>query len=471
MCGPTRGARYTHAPVKATVEPLEGNKVKLSVEVDEAEVDEAVNAAFRRIAREVRIPGFRPGKAPRRLLEARMGSGVAREEALREALPEYYSRAVRENDVDVIAAPAIEITDGEESGPVLFDAVVEIRPRVAVPGYGNLRVTLNRPEATEEEIDAQVDRLRDQLGELRTVDRPAAGGDHVSINIHGSRDGEPVPGLTADDYLYEVGSASIVPDLDEQLRGAKVGDVLEFDATPPGTDQPAVHFRVLLKEVKEKVLPDIDDDWANEASEFDTVEELRADLAARITNVRRVQAQMQLRERTAEALIGLVEDDAPEPLVASEVQQRLQELVLRLSTQGVTPEQYLQSTGRTQEQLVEEARGPAVQAVKADLALRSVADAENIECTDDDLDEELRRVAERLNQKVDRVRREFERVGTLPEVRSDVRKRKALDWLIERVEIVDQNGQPIDRALLELPDDGAAELAPSDQPEDAEDVE
>src|ERR1700704_428696 len=221
--------RYTHAPVKAVVEPLEGNKVKLSVEVDESEFEKDIDAAFRRIAREVRLPGFRPGKAPRRILEAKLGKDVGREEALREALPTYYYQAVKENEVDAIAAPELEITAGKEEGPVAFDAVVEVRPSVSVPGYASLRVEIPKPEATDEEIDAQIERLRQQYGELTAVDRPAIDADHVTITINGSRDGEAMPGLQADDYLYEVGTASIADELDDNLRGAKVGDILSFD--------------------------------------------------------------------------------------------------------------------------------------------------------------------------------------------------------------------------------------------------
>ncbi|MEY2570409.1 MAG: trigger factor, partial [Acidimicrobiaceae bacterium] len=163
--------------MKAIVEPLDGNKVKLSVEVDEAEFEKDLDAAFRAIAQEVRLPGFRPGKAPRRLLEAKLGKDVGREEAIRTALPSYYARAVRDNEVDVIAPPEIEITEGKDEGPILFDAVVEVRPQVTVGGYGSLRVELPRPEASDEEIDAQVERLRQQFGELQTVERPAIDGD------------------------------------------------------------------------------------------------------------------------------------------------------------------------------------------------------------------------------------------------------------------------------------------------------
>jgi len=455
MFGTAEVRRYTPSPVKAVVEPLEGNRVKVSVEVDEAEFDKAIDAAFRRIAREVRLPGFRPGKAPRRVLEAKLGKDVGREEALREALPGYYSQAVIEHDVDVIAPPEIEITAGKDEGPVTFDAVVEVRPVISVGGYQHLRVEIPRPEAKDEEIDAQVERLREQFGELAEVDRPARDGDHVTITINGSRDGEPIAGLQADDYLYEVGTGSIASELDDNLRGAKVGDILEFDAQPADPDEAPVQFRVIVKDVKERVLPEVTDEWANDVSEFETVEELRADLAERISKVRKIQASLAARDKTVLALVDLVEEDAPEPMVDNEMQQRLQDLAMRLSAQGVSAEQYLEATGQTQDSLVEELRTLAVQAVKADLALRAVADAEGIEATEDDLDDEFASVASRLGQDAAKVREEFERAQQIPAVRSDVRKRKALDWLVDHVELVDEEGNVIDRTALAPEDDTA----------------
>ncbi|HEV3402150.1 MAG TPA: trigger factor, partial [Acidimicrobiales bacterium] len=283
--------------MRSTVEPLEGNKVKLSVEVDETEFDKAIDAAFRRLGRQVRVPGFRPGKAPRRLLEARLGSETARQEALRESLPDFYQQALREHDVEPIAPPDIDITAGRDEGPVTFDAVVEVMPEIRVAGYEGLRVALPNLEVTEAEVDAQVDRLREQFAELTPVNRQARAGDHVSIDRKVTRHDEVL--LTADDELYEVGSGRIVEELDEQLRGARAGDILKFNATLP--EQGEATFSVLVKEVREKVLPEVTDEWANEASEFETVAELRADIAKRMTTVRAFQAQMALRERTAEA--------------------------------------------------------------------------------------------------------------------------------------------------------------------------
>ena len=439
--------------MKTSVEPLEGNKVKVSVEVDESEFEHDLDKAFKRIAREVRIPGFRPGKAPRRIIESRIGVGPAREDALRQSLPDYYAQAVREHDIDVVAAPEIDITAGEEEGPVAFDAVVEVRPVVIVGGYASLRVTVERPEATEDDITTQIDRLREQASELVAVDRPAADGDHVSIDITGKQNDEEQPGLTADDYLYEVGTGAVVPELDDELRGAKVGDILEFTAAHPDPDEDPIDFRVLVKAVKEKVLPEVTDEWADENSEFSTVEELRTDIATRAALVKQVRAQMQFRERTAAALAELVTEELSESLVGQEVQTRLQDLAMRLQAQGMGIEQYLQFSGRSVEDLMEELKDAADEAVRVDRAQRAGAEAEELDISDEELEDEIVHISGHVNEKPDKVRRQLERNDQLPLVRSDLRKKKALDWLLEHVEVVDDEGEPVDRALLETDDD------------------
>src|SRR3954468_4709969 len=439
--------------MKAIVEPLEGNKVKLSVEVDEQEFEKALDQAFRKIAREVRIPGFRPGKAPRRILEARLGKEAGRTEALRDALPEYYAQALREQDVDAIAPPEIDITSGEEEGPVVFDAVVEVRPQITVPGYGGLRVTVPSPAVTDEEIDAQVDRLRGNFGHLETVARPARDGDHLTIDVKAT-EGENVL-HDSNDEVYELGSGRFVPELDKELQGARAGDIFRFTAKEPGHEGhdhevAILSFSVLVKEVKEKILPDVTDEWASEASEFDTVEELRADLRKRMEMIKKVNAQMTLRNGVVEALVELVEEDPPEPLVNAELGTRVNDLGQRLEQQGATIAEYAQATGQSGEQLLEQLRAAATQAVKADLALRAVADAEGIEVTEDDLAKEIEALAERVKLKPAEVRRQLERADQLPAVRSDLKKTKALEWLVEHAELVDEEGHPVDRADLEV---------------------
>ena len=446
--------------MKTVVEPLEGNKVKLSVEVDEDEFEKALDAAFRRIAREVRIPGFRPGKAPRRILEARIGKESARQEALRESLPDYYARAVQETDVDPIAPPDIDITAGAESGAVAFDAVVQVRPQVSVAGHGGLRAVVPSPEVTDEEVDRQVDRLRAQGGRLETVDRPARTGDNVTLSVTATRSGSEAPFYETDDELYEIGSGTIVPELDARLDRAKVGDILTFSAPVPGGEEgDELHFRVLVKDVKEKILPEVDDEWASEASEFDTVEELLADIRSQLGRLKLVQSTLTLRKEAIRALTELVDEEVPEPLVEAELERRLHDLAHRLADQGATIEQYLEVTKTTQEELTASLRGDAVEAVRSDLALRALADAEALEATDEDLDRQIERLAAELKQPPDKVRAGLDRQGALPTVRSDIRKTKALEWLVDHVEVVDEEGRAIDRALLSpaaLAESGAA---------------
>ncbi|MFP5326500.1 MAG: trigger factor [Acidimicrobiia bacterium] len=437
--------------MKTAVEPLEGNKVKLSVEVEESEMDSAAEAAIRRIAREVRIPGFRPGEAPRRLLESKLGTGAVRQEVLRDALPDFYARAIRETELDAIAPPEIDITDGEEGGNLAFDAVVEVRPKISVPGYDGLRVTVISPKVSDEEIDRQIDRMRAQFGELNVVERAVQEGDFVTIDIAGTRDGEPAPGLTAEDYLYEVGTGSVIADLDEQLVGASAGDERTFTADV-GSEEP-VDFVVRVKEVKERILPEVDDEWASEASEFETVDELRADIAKRLEGMKRMQATMSIRDEAVRALVELVTEEPPAALVGAEVERRLHDLLHRLEHQGIAFQQYLEATGQTQEQIIEDLKNAATDAVKADLALRAVADAENIEASDEDIENEVEQLAAQMQQSPTEVMLQLERADQVPAVRSDIRKAKALGWLVEHVEVVDPDGNPIDRADLEIPNE------------------
>jgi len=452
--------------METVVEALEGNKIKLSVVVDEQEFEKALDATYRKIAKEVRIPGFRPGKAPRRILEARLGKEAARAEAIRGSLAEYYSEAIKEHDVDAIAPPQIDITGGELDGPVTFDAIIEVRPQVKIAGYGGLRVTIPSPVLTDEEIQVQLDRLRTNFGELHPVDRPAKDHDHLTIDLTLTRpDGEEGSARTNEDLLYEVGSGSFGKELDEKLRGAKVGDHLHFEvdmpapaqaeAEPGDEDTPArkLAYDVDVKEIKEMILPEVTDDWASEASEFDTVEELMADIERRLQVTKRAQAKMALRSQSIDAIADLVQEDPPEALVEEEVKGRVQELESVLRQQGLSMGQYLTATGRSQQQLLDELRVQGAQSVKADLALRALADVEDITVDEADVDAEIGRLAERFDLSAVQVRRQLEDADQMAALRSDVRKGRAIEWLIDHVEAVDPEGQPIDRALLEEPPD------------------
>jgi trigger factor len=437
--------------MRATASAVEGNRVRLSVEMDEDEVDRAVVQTARRLAGQLRVPGFRPGKVPRQVLEARLGgSSVLREQAIRDALPDMYAQAVVDTEVDPIAAPDIDIVSGADKGAVSFDAVVEVRPTVAIPGYAGLVVTIPSIEVTEEDVDKQIDRMREQFGELVPVGRPARDGDHVTIDLVGKRPGDD--DVHVEDYLYEVGSGSEIPGLDEQLRGAVPGDILEFTTTLPASDGSATDasVKVLVKDVKEKVLPEPSDEWAAEASEFETLEELREDLKAQISRLRLSQARLALNDRAMAALEELVEDTIPEALVESELQERVHDLAHRLEERHMTVEQFLRISGQDEEALLAGLRTGAERSVKADLALRALAEAEDLQVTDEELDQYFEAMAAQTGLKAKQVRDRIDRSGRLPAVRSEQRKAKALAWLLENVELVDENGEQVDRKALQV---------------------
>jgi trigger factor len=432
--------------MRATAEAIEGNRVKLSVEVPEDELAEAVEQTVRRLVRDARVPGFRPGKVPRRLLEQRLGAKAIREEVIREVLPDYYQQAVDETELDAITPPEIDITAGEESGPLTFDAVLEVRPRVQIAGYRGLVVTVPSPQASEEDVDAQIDRLRDQFGVLSDVGRAAREGDHVTLGVQGMRDGEPVDGLTADDLVYEVGSNTLAQGADEQLRGAKAGDVLKVDA-PDVTGGPAT-VQIIVKQVREKILPEANDEWASDASEFETLEELRSDIRQRISVLKQIQARLALRDGAIEALVELVTDDPPRVLVGEELERRLRALDKQLHSRRISLEQYLEATGQTQEGLIASEEAHAAHAVKADLALRAIADEEEIEVSDAEMEAEIERVAKEMGRSATEIRERLEGADGLAEIRSDIRKSKAVTWLVEHVGVVDDQGHPADRTAI-----------------------
>lgn len=432
--------------MRSTAEALEGNKVRLSVEVDESELKSAVDDTMRRLQREVRVPGFRPGKVPRRLLEVRLGPKAIREEVIRNSLPDYYSQAVEEAALDAIAPPEIDITSGEEDGPLAFSAVVEVRPKVSVAGYEGLQVTLASPEPSEEEVADQIDRLREQFAELSEVSRPARAGDLVTIDVSATRSGEPAEDLSTRDFVYEIGTGMVAPSVDEELEGARAGDILDISAD----DAPGGRalMKVLVKQVREKVLPDADDEWASEASEFETLEELREDVRKRIVEVRRLQSRLALREGAVEELAKLVDAELPETLVARELDHLRSHLSQSLAERKVTLAQYLEATGQDEEQLDAELGEQASRQVRTDLALRALAEAEGLAVTDEELASEVEAYARSSGRPPELVARQFAGSGALEGLRSEIRSSKAVAWLVENVELVDEQGSPLDRTSI-----------------------
>ncbi len=459
-------------PMQATIETLEGNRVKLSVEVGEEEYSRALDEALAEVAKTIRLPGFRPGHAPKRVVEARIGKEALRQEVLRDELPTYIRQAASDTGIDPIGSPEIEVTSEIGDSVLRFDAVVETRPRPPIPGYAGLRVTVPGPLATDEEIDRQIDRMREQFGELTVVNRPARDGDYATIDVSAHHHAEAVGELSVEDFVYPVGSGNFIAGLDDQLRAAKAGDIFKFNAPhPAGGDE--VSVQVLVKEIKEKVLPDANDAWAAEASEFASIAELRSDIATRIGEVKKVQARLALRSEAAKELSSLVDEDPPGVLVAEEMELRLTELMRRLQSQGATVDQYLAATGQDPQSFTDGLRAAAAETVKLDLGLRSLAEAESIAASDLEVDERIEALAGRAGQDPHKLRQLLDETHGLDAVRWEIRKAKALDWLEGHVEVVDEEGKQVDRALLEPPGEsespGAGEVGDgegSDRPAD-----
>ncbi len=438
--------------MKSTLENIEdapGKRlVKISLTVDEAEFDRDIDRAFRKLANEVRMPGFRAGKVPRKVLEARIGVAPAREQALRDSIPQYLAAAVREHDLDLVATPEVEITSGADEGPVSFDATCEIRPEITVPGYGGLRVEVPAPVADDDEVDQAVRAELRRHGSLVDVDRPVESGDHVTLDLNGTRDGEPVVGLNTEDWLYEVGQGWVAPEFDGELLGSVKGAELTFTATPNGTSE-AADFEVRVTNVQEMVLPELTDAWVDEnLGEFDTVEAYRTSVRERIGNQKLNQARNVFIERVTSALAELVEIDAPQSMVDGDLQARVQNTVQQFQAQGIAIEQWLAATGQDVDSFIGALRVQSEKAVKVDLALRAVATAEGLGVDEDDLGREYARIAMQVNQKASAVRKAYEANDAVSDLTSQIVKSKALDWLIHHVDVVDPEGQPVDRDLI-----------------------
>jgi trigger factor len=429
--------------VKSIIETLEGNKVKLSVEIDEVEFDRNIDKAFRKIANEIRIPGFRQGKAPRQLLQAQIGLGAARSQAIQDSIPEYLALAVREHDVDLIATPQIEVTKGEEEGILGFDATCEVRPIVTVPGYNGLRIELPALLVKEEDVDDAMKSERSRHGVLKDVDRAIAKGDHVSLDLSGAREGTPVPGLNVEDWAYEVGKGWVSPSFDEKLIGEKLGSTISYSEAPNGTTDIA-EMTVVVKKVQEMVLDDLTDEWvAEHVSEFETVDAWKASLRKRLEEIKLNQTRSVFVERTTSALADLVTIEIPEAMIASDLQARVRNTVEQFQSQGVSIEQWLSATGQTTESFIENLRTESQKAVKVDLALRAVAVAQAITASDDDIEQEIERIAMQVGRKVNQVRKAYQENDALTELAAQIHKSQAVDWLLRNSTLVDPEGNAI----------------------------
>lgn len=440
--------------MRATTTALENNRVKLTVDVDPQEMDKAIDAAAAKLSSQVAIKGFRKGKVPKSVLMAHLGGPVAlRAEAIRESLPDFYALAVADTLIDPIAQPEINITSGEEEGDLVFEAEVEVRPEVTIAGHRELRVTIPSPVVGDAEVNAQIDRFRETDAVLKDVERPIATGDLVTMDVHVERVGEDAEPLDMADFMYTVGSGAITEGVDDLIVGMKAGEELKVNGNvAPGQ---VATYELTLKKVQERELPALSDEWVQENTEWQSESEMRDAILEQMRRMRIVEAQMSQRDAMLRALSELVSEElVPDVLVQEETNERLHDLGHRLEQQKLTLETFLQVTNQSPEQLLETLRGDAVRAVRVDLALRALVRAEDLEPSDEEIDEELEKTAEAMSVDPELLRTNLRESGRVITFRAEVAKMKASRWLNEHVVYVDPAGVEIDRTLLEADQSG-----------------
>jgi trigger factor len=436
--------------MRATSTALENNRIKLVVEIDDNDMAKAMDEAAKSLAQQVSIKGFRKGKVPKQVLLANIGGpAVLRAEALRESIPNFYALAVSETLIDPINQPEINIVSGEEEGTLVFEADVEVRPTVALTGHHGLQVTVPSPFVTDDELEAQIDRFRDTDAMLNDVDRPIVTGDLVVMDIKVEQPDSEAEPFETSDFMYTVGSNAIAPEVDGLIVGLRAGEVLTVDSNPT-VGMKAV-YTMTLKQVKERVLPELTDEWVEENTEWTTVQEMRDQVMEQMGKMKVAQAQMSQRDAALTALANLIaETDIPEILIDAEANERLHNLGHRLSQQNMTLEAFLQATQQGPEDLLASLKNESAMAVRVDLALRALAKAEGLEPSDAEVDEELETTAVEMGAKAAVLKENLIKNGRIVSFIGEVAKMKANKWLTENVVYVDPLGNVIDRELLSV---------------------
>ena len=425
--------------MQTTVTELPGSRVRVEAEVPAADVQRAVQSAARALAREMRLPGFRKGKAPPSLVIQRLGFGAVFEEAIRESLPEWYERALLGSDVTPVGDPSIEIASApqEEGEPLAFKFEIGVRPPAKLGDYRGLEVGRAEPEAPEEIVDREIERIREGFTKLEPVERAAATGDVLLIDFEGMVDEKAFEGGKASDYLLELGSGQLIEGFEDQLTGVSAGDPRQVEVSFPDDYQAEelagkdAVFAVEVKEVREKILPELDDDFASEASEFDTLEELRSDIRERVGEVVDERAEQDFRVAAVDAAADNATVEMPDDLVSSRATERWERAERQLASRGMSPDAYLQMQGKTREEVIEESRPDAERELRREAVLAAIADAEEIEVSDEEMVEALAHTAEHERTTPEKLLERLRESGRDALVREDIRTRKAIDVVAE----------------------------------------
>jgi len=436
--------------VKSEVETLSPTRVKLTVEVPFEELTPSVDAAYRKVAGQIRIPGFRPGKVPARIVDQRIGRDVVLDEAVNDAIPAFYGQAVEAADVRVLSQPEIEVTSFADGEQLTFTAEVDVRPAIELPELTNMPVTVDDAEVTEADVDEQVNSLADRFGTLTSVERPVEAGDFVSIDLSLSADGKPVEDGTATGLSYEVGSEGLIDGLDSALLGLSAGESAEFDTALGGPLASAKgRASVTVRSVRTKQLPTLDDTFAQEASEFDTLAELRDDLRSRLERVKRLEQGMQARDNVLEALLGKVEIPLPERTVEDEIRNRRDSLEQQLAANGLDLDAYLASQDETLEAHEAHTKVDVERDLRAQFVLDAVVVKEELGIEEAELTEYIVRRASRAGVSPDAYAQQLVSSGTVPLAVADVLRGKALAYVLENAVVTDASGRTVDLNRLE----------------------
>jgi trigger factor len=431
-------------PMKTTVSEESPTKVRLTIEAGPEDLTTAVEHAFKALAKETKIPGFRPGKAPRAILEARLDKETIREAIIKEAVPHLYVDAVNEQGFKPITNPEIDVKEFDETTGITFDALFEVKPKIELPTIDGIVVRRPSADATDEEVSEQLKRLVERFATLEPVTRNGRRGDFALIDIRGYWNDEEIESATATDMLYEIGSGGIVPELDQEIDGRRAGEILKFNAVlPPHFGETwggrEVSFQALVKEIRQKVLPSLDDDFAKTASEFDTLDELRADLRDKIAKIKAAAADAEVKNRALEQILDTTALVPPDAMVEEELAYRLRRFMDGLRGAGVTLDQYIEQTGAAEEQIESDMRREAERSIAAQLILDEIGRANDIQVTDEELEEELARHTAESGKTAADLRKQLASTGRLGVLAGDIIRRKALDLIVEKADIKDED--------------------------------
>ena len=420
------------------VEKLENNTAKLTIEVPAEEFDKAIQAAYQKNKNKFNVPGFRKGKVPYAMVEKMYGAGVFYEEAANELIPDAYANAAAESELEIVARPEINVTQIEKGKSFIFEAEVTLKPEIKLGKYKGVKVEAMDTTVTDEDVAAELDKVKEQNARLVAADDKAVeDGDQTTIDFEGFVDGVAFEGGKGEDYPLTIGSHSFIDTFEEQLIGKKVGEEVEVNVTFPEQYQakelagkPAM-FKVTIKEIKVKEYPELDDDFAQDVSEFDTLDEYKADIKKNLEEKKAQEAEADKESKVIEAIINDSEMDIPEKMIEAQCQQMVEEFAQNIAMQGISFDQYMQFTGTTVDQLTEQVKPQAEARVQSSLVLEAIVKAEKIEASDEEFDEEIKRMAERYQMEADKVN-ELLSDDDKKNIRADICARKAAKLVVEK---------------------------------------